>query len=1050
VTPPVRESDEWDEVAWDAPESDVYPDEWAARERWMAHTQGEKMPFAPWGERDHPAAEPDTDARWKWGLTDNYTTLTDAREWVDHLSGLGGVAFLLAEAPDEPHAFVDGDDVRCPKTGEWHPEFVALLNRLGMTYADVSTSGTGVHAVFAGALPEGVTQAVIGLDDEPWGANESIPEVEIYDHKHVCVCTGEHVTGTPTEVRPWDDDALRAFLDDHDELPTEPDPVAHDTDRDRSVLDEHDPQATGADETTNDVRDVLAAVDRLVPRDVPLQTRPVGTDATGWQLWNPSTYRASASGKSLHKPPDEPVFHDHKHGEAFGVLSLYAAEQGIISRPWDRLAGDDWWDAVDAAREGGAPIPEFDGHAGGQREPVAVLPPAVRDLSTDTGRWGSLQPDHPGDDTLTLDDARERTTEAIADAYNAGDRALVDVPPGAGKSRGLIEAAAETDTPITVFTGRGRKEQYEQFREWADEHGLTHYTLPAFHRDCLTANGEHGDDWQRLVREWVRDGVSPQAIHARAEEVLGHPLPCQQHDDAECPYTAKWRFDPDEYDVLVGHPTHAHVPKVVRGRAVAVDEFPGDAYETQLDDELPGIVSRWLAEHDAVPYEDYTDLLENRDDDERRAEAFAWFDEHGIEPDELHALGTDDGHAAAPLAVATLLGADDLGNGWERARLGDGRVGVRDRENDTLRLLRPPDLQWASSVIALDGTPTPALWELALGEQLNHRQVLTDAERAEYITDALNLNLVPTTEHVKPYNSEQNVAVDRDAALLDRIREVHDEHPGLITTSTALDVYDDAGILDAVAGTKHYGNVKGSNTFGEKRVGAVIGSNHYGDGFVKKWSAYEGRAAERGDGKGADLSYGPFGDDVLQHMREHDTLQAAMRFGRDGDGATVYVHTDTLPDWVPTAGEGRVLDTYSDGLRSVVTALEHLGDATTAEITAHPAVEIGRRQVLDHLRTLAERGHVDDRRDESDGRRLVWRGDGLHRVNEHGEVQLPTVALDEIGGEEVDELARSSIYTWEFVNRDAAGGSNAVDTPPGGTDEPSVGESRGSGPPDRA
>jgi hypothetical protein len=71
-----------------------------------------------------------------------------------------------------------------------------------------------------------------------------------------------------------------------------------------------------------------------------------------------------------------------------------------------------------------------------------------------------------------------------------------------------------------------------------------------------------------------------------AEEVLGRPLPCQEH--GECPLARKWDFDPDEFDALIGHYSHAHKPKVTRGRAVVFDEFPGDTYETRLDTALPG------------------------------------------------------------------------------------------------------------------------------------------------------------------------------------------------------------------------------------------------------------------------------------------------------------------------------------------------------------------------------------------------------------------------------------------------------------------------------
>ena len=207
----------------------------------------------------------------------------------------------------------------------------------------------------------------------------------------------------------------------------------------------------------------------------------------------------------------------------------------------------------------------------------------------------------------------------------------------------------------------------------------------------------------------------------------------------------------------------------------------------------------------------------------------------------------------------------------------------------------------------------------------------------------------------------------------------------------------------------------------------MIGSNHYGDGYIKKWGAYAGDAVERGDGKGSDLSYSGFGDDVLQHMREHDTLQAAMRFGRDGNGAVVYVHTDTLPEWVPVAAEGRVLTTWSDGRRGVLAALEDLGAASTAEIVDHPAVDVGRRAVFDHLEALRDRGVLDREQDTDDGRRVVWVDDGVHRLGDHGDAELADVGLDDLDEAEVRELARSSIYTWEFRNSDADTTARGVD-----------------------
>jgi len=709
-------------------------------------------------------------------------------------------------------------------------------------------------------------------------------------------------------------------------------------------------------------------------------------------------------------PDDDPIPHR--------ALQYVACEHGLADTEdlvdgW-KLPREAYNAALATVRDEYGADPGRGDMSAGEREHTAVLPAAVRDLTTAASEWDWK---HAGrdDDTLTVEDARERTVDAIADAYTSGDRVLVEALPTMGKSYGAVKAAADTGQQVTVLTGRGHKEQYEQFREWCDEHGLDYYTLPSFTRDCDTANGEHGEEWADTVREWYRRGATPKEIHKSAEYVLNRPLPCQEHEGQRCPYASKWDFDPDEYDVLIGHYNHAHKTKVSAGRTVVFDEFP-DAYETHLRPELQSAVSYWLQATDDVPFDDYTDLLESRDDEVRRGEALLWFDEHGVETDETHVFDDASAHAAAPLAVFTLLASDDLGNGFERADLEDVGLGVFDRTQGGVSVLQAPALKYASGVVALDGTPTKRMWELALDERLNHRPVLQGDERAEYVRDALNLNLVRTTEHVKPYNSADHVNTEQDAALLEAVTEKHGERPSVITTSTAEHEYDADGILEHVDETKHYGNVLGSNEFDDTRLGAVIGSNHYGDHYIKKWGAYAGESVERGDGKGADLEYGGFGDDVLQHMREHDTLQAVMRFGRDGNGAAVYVHTNTLPDWVPLAGEGRVLTTWSDGMRDVVDALKDLTSATTAEVVAHPTVNLSRQQVFDHLETLREREVLQRQQDTEDGRRVLWRDDGLHRLGEHGQVELQPVDLENLDDDEVRKLARSSIYTWEFTN----------------------------------
>jgi hypothetical protein len=420
-----------------------------------------------------------------------------------------------------------------------------------------------------------------------------------------------------------------------------------------------------------------------------------------------------------------------------------------------------------------------------------------------------------------------------------------------------------------------------------------------------------------------------------------------------------------------------------------------------------------------VPFDSYTDLIEHRNDEQRREAAELYFDETGAERDELAVLEDSISHALAPIIVYALLITDDLGNGIEYAGVRDGgQKAVFNRNINELSLLTPPDLDYASGVVALDGTPTVDMWEDCLGERLNHRRVLQGNERAEYIKEALNLNLIRTSEYIKPYNSAGHVNVEADATLLNEIAALHGETPGVITTSAAEDCYRSAEDTLPIDETKHYGNVLGSNEFKTKRVGAVIGSNHYGDHYIKKWAAYAGEAAERGEGKGADLDYGEYGNKVLQHMQQHDTLQAAMRWGRDGNGAVVYVHTDTLPDWVPLSGEGRVVKTWSDGMRSVIDALERLDSPTTKEIVEYPTVDISRQQVFEHCETLRDKGVLSRKQNPEDGRGVVWIGDDLHKLGEHGDAELPTTDLDELEDDEVRQLAHNTIYTSQLTNFD--------------------------------
>lgn len=228
------------------------------------------------------------------------------------------------------------------------------------------------------------------------------------------------------------------------------------------------------------------------------------------------------------------------------------------------------------------------------------------------------------------------------------------------------------------------------------------------------------------MHEWYASGASPSAIHER-------DLPCNA-GDRTCPMEAGWNFDPDDYDILLGHYSHIQVPLVTKSRGLVVDEFPGGAFETTLDNPQAA-VSDYLAAHDELPFEDYADLMDRRHDAAARERAL---DTINPAPDEDVVFDSDDAHSHTSLAVYALLTGEDLRNGIEVARTED-KTTIHNRRRGSITILDPPDLTYATAVVGLDGTPTHDMWVTALNEPLNHKQILTDEERVEFIGDVLGL-----------------------------------------------------------------------------------------------------------------------------------------------------------------------------------------------------------------------------------------------------------------------------------------------------------------------
>jgi hypothetical protein len=436
--------------SFDAPERGVWPDDVWERTQWMCRR--EKMPWAPWGDEDDPApcnkhgvpaSECGCDARWKWGWAEHYRDGEAARDAAMWASEVDGICFLQQD--EDPFIFVDGDDVRDPENGTVHPGFKSILSHFGATYTDVSTSGTGVHAMYRGDTPDGVTEPVVELDDEPWGSNGDPPKIEIYATTHNCVTTSRHVPVAPTDVREIDMDVLEAVLDAAGELPA----TDADTVDDGPVLSFERGDTTTS--TTTDEQEVYDALDDLDAREV--------ADATIVREWTsagelrsflPSWGSSDDCGTANVVGSD--AWRDTGHlGGRGGPVAMAAIDLGFV-KPQNAkpgcVSGKEWVQCVEHLRDKGFDIPELrDGDSEGDPEAYhAVVDDYAPDgydphIDPEAMLIACLRAEKAGD---VPDDARlpETALEPVADElFESGVADLTE------SQRSVVESAYDSLTP---------------------------------------------------------------------------------------------------------------------------------------------------------------------------------------------------------------------------------------------------------------------------------------------------------------------------------------------------------------------------------------------------------------------------------------------------------------------------------------------------------------------------------------------------------------------------------------------------------------------------
>ena len=170
---------------------DRVPHELRQRRRWVMW-KGTKVPHTPESGRKASVTDPT-----RWGSFADAVKAYRSGQW----DGIG----IVLEAGDELVAF-DFDKCRDPLTGELDASVHAELVALG-TYAEISPSGTGVHAFILGTLPAW------------WDGTRPAPRREIYTQGRYLTVTG-HVLEEFSDTIARDEGQLEQWCRRYQQPPT--------------------------------------------------------------------------------------------------------------------------------------------------------------------------------------------------------------------------------------------------------------------------------------------------------------------------------------------------------------------------------------------------------------------------------------------------------------------------------------------------------------------------------------------------------------------------------------------------------------------------------------------------------------------------------------------------------------------------------------------------------------------------------------------------------------------------------------------------------------
>lgn len=573
---------------------------------------------------------------------------------------------------------------------------------------------------------------------------------------------------------------------------------------------------------------------------------------------------------------------------------------------------------------------------------------------------------------------------------------LVDAIPTLGKTTAAGTLAPDICSlpEVEGFTylthlRRNRHEFRDNLQqEIPDDSPLEFEQLPVLSEDCPTAAGAHGSEAEDKMDSLYSRGIAPGALHT--DDRLDFPC-----GGKECPYMRKWRGILDA-DILIGHPTHAYETGVVEDRIVVIDEGVGGAFETKFPSKKwRRAIGEYLSYQDDIPVNSITDILNLRKGRHIGNQENVASTVRSIEQSDLygHLIDSNRGHVNTLYALWALVEPIsvesgeppykiELQNGIEFAELTENTVAVFDPESGIITVRRTPDFEMATSLVGLDGTPTKSMWSGRLGiDNLEIERVLCETCRETYLDEILGYDIIQTSPYRKPYSSVEGnrISFEKDRGLLHEVCQQSAGDVGLITTRRAKEPlleHEDQNVVDIKRfNTDHYGNIRSSNRFegSEVEVGVVLGSPHPGSDTLRRIAGLDGVPYESQsvptslDGHHYRQQQATRGKRYLEHYREHKVAQAVFRFGRE-DGATVFVHTSALPDWMKEIAEQGEVEKRSKGELTVWEELQATSQGTTADFD-DKIEQLGTSRIREVLDQFAEEGIV---KKGGSSHRIIW------------------------------------------------------------------------------